>query len=175
MDPVSAFSIAASALGVADYASTVLIKLYRYYLDVKTATATAAQLREEVGIMFSLLNALVQTLESPIPRETHSELDRAVNGLSQILAEIDGRVTPEATQGFRRLKWPFGQDETERFLARLERFKSIFNLTLNLEHRSPTSLSSCFLTIYSRQITVMGDAIGHVRDILQSTISWTLF
>ena len=35
-------------------------------------------------------------------------------------------------KGFRRLLWPFGEDEIQRILQKIERSKSNFNLALHL-------------------------------------------
>ena len=107
MEPVSIIGLASAAVQVIDFAGTVLIKLYRYYLDAKTAAASSAELRDEVGLVLSLLNAVTEKLDAGVPREQHVELDRAIQGVRGILEEIDSRVSLQTTKAFRKLEWPF--------------------------------------------------------------------
>lgn len=57
MDPATVVGLATNALKVVDFAAHVLIKLYRYYLDVKTAALRAPELRE-IGFALFQLNGI---------------------------------------------------------------------------------------------------------------------
>lgn len=136
MDPISAIGLISSAVSVAELAGNILVKLYKYYLDSKTATTRSAELREELGLVLSMLNAVVGTSKPNVSStHLHLQLVWAINGLQNVLTEILERVTPETTAGLHRLTWPFKKDENERLLSKLERYKSIFALSLDIEQR----------------------------------------
>lgn len=135
MDPISAIGLVSSAVSVAELAGTALVKLYQFYLDSKTAASHAAELREEVGLILSLLNAVIRNSQTPASSIHLLELVWAISGLQNILTEILQRVTPESTRGLHKLTWPFKKDENERLLSKLERHKSVFILALNIEQR----------------------------------------
>lgn len=141
MDPVSVVALASNALQVTEFAGQVLVRLYRYYLDVKTATLRAAELREEVGFAFSQLNAITAELKyesfTLIPVE-QSRLQAALTRFREILEIIDKRVQPEAIRGMQRLKWPFQKEHTSRLITEIERCKSNFSLALNIKQRYVT-------------------------------------
>lgn len=133
MDPISAIGLLSSAVSVAELAGTILVKLYKYYLDSKTAATRSAELRDEVGLVLSLLNAVIGNSEPHVSSIHRVELVWAINGLQNVLTEILQRVTPETTTGLHRLTWPFKKDENDRLLSKLERYKSVFTLALNIE------------------------------------------
>lgn len=64
MDPISAIGVAGTAVQLAQEAGTVLLALYRYFVDVKEAGLQAARLREEIGIAISQLHAISASLNS---------------------------------------------------------------------------------------------------------------
>lgn len=136
MDPATAVSISGNALQLVEFAGQVLIKLYRYYLDVKTAALRAAELREEVGFALSQLNAITVELNPDTCTFTSTEqmqFQAALTRFRRILDNIDTRVQPEAVRGMERLRWPFQKDHTGRLIAEIERCKSAFNLILNIK------------------------------------------
>ena len=95
MDPASVISLACATV---ELGGTVLIKLYRYYLDVKIAVARSAELRNEVGLL-SLVNSPARNLDS---RTCRLELKSALEGLHAVLDEIDKRVSADTTKRFRK-------------------------------------------------------------------------
>lgn len=162
MDPISAIGLVSSAVSVAELAGTILVKLYKYYLDSKTADTSSAELRNEVGMVLSLLNAVIGSSDSLIHR---LELVWAINGLQSVLTEIFQRVTPETTRGLGRLTWPFKKDENERLLSKLERYKSVFTLALNIEQRCIPQYS---LVLTNRtHINEISDSIRAMKVTLQ--------
>ena len=130
---MSAVGLASATAQVVELSGTVLVKLYHYYLDVKISVARSTELRNEVGLLLSLLNTFTGNLfDSSTCR---FELMSAFEGLHSVLDEIDKRVTADTTKGLRKLEWPFKKDENERLLAKLERHKVILCLALNIEQR----------------------------------------
>lgn len=134
MDPLSASGLAAAVVQVTGFAGEVLLKLYRYYLDVNRATLRAAELREEVGLAFSQLNAISAELNTG--RNTlsidASQLYNTLIRFGKLLEKINRRVQPESLQGIKLLKWPFQMEDTAQIISEIERCKSTFTLALNL-------------------------------------------
>lgn len=137
MDPISALGLAASAAQVAEYAGNVFINLYRYCQEVKDAPALSAELRDEVAITLSLLNALPSLLSSrsSLSSAHVSALKTALAGFRRTLEKLENAVQPQATTGVQKLKWPFSKDKNERLIAKIERYKVAFGLALSIEHR----------------------------------------
>jgi hypothetical protein len=135
MEPITAIGLALSVAQVAEFTGRVFINLYRYYLDVQDAPARSAELRDEVGISLSLLNALPPALanDSTLSVIQLSALETAVTGFRQTLEKMNSYILPEATSSFRKLKWPFNQDKNARLIAKIERYKVAFGLALSIE------------------------------------------
>lgn len=138
MDPSTAVGLFTNALQLVEFAGQVLIKLYRYCLDIKTAALRAAELREEVGFALSQVNAITVELNSDtciLNSTEQMQLQAALTRFRAILETIDKRVQPEAVHGMERLKWPLQKEHTARLIAEIERCKSTFNLILNIKQR----------------------------------------
>jgi hypothetical protein len=136
MDGLSAAGLAATVVQISEFAGQVLLKLYRYYIDVKEGPTRAAELREEVGFALSQLNVLCSALNSgAITTFNLSEMRAAASRFHRVLEKIDKPIQPESLQGFRRLKWPFKKEDNEQLIAEIERCKSGFTLALNIGQR----------------------------------------
>jgi hypothetical protein len=138
MDPVSAVGVAAAALQIAAEAGTVLLVLYRYFVEVKEAGSNAAKLREEIGVAISQLHAISAFLNSQPNSEASEEfadLRIALTRFHGAIETIKERIQPQSVLGFERLKWPFKKQENAELLADVERCKSTFNLALNIGQR----------------------------------------
>ena len=136
MDPLSASGLASSLVQLGDFAGEALIKLYRYYIDVKEGPTRAAELREEFGFALSQLNAITIALNSGTMTTLNiPEMWAAASRFRKVLDTIDKRTRPESLQGIARLKWPFKKEDTAQLIAELERCKSGFNLALNIDQR----------------------------------------
>ena len=136
MDPLSASGLASTLVQLGEFAGAVLLKLYRYYVDVKEGPTRAAQLREEVGFALSQLNAITSALNSgTMTIGNISEMRVAASRFQRVVETIDKATQPESLQGFARLKWPFKKEDNARLIAEIERCKSGFSLALNIEQR----------------------------------------
>jgi hypothetical protein len=136
MDGLSAAGLASTIVQISEFAGQVLLKLYRYYIDVKEGPTRAAELREEVGFALSQLNLLYSALNSgTITTFNLSEMRAATSRFHRVLEKIDKPIQPESLQGFGRLKWPFKKEDNERLIAEIERCKSGFTLALNIDQR----------------------------------------
>jgi hypothetical protein len=136
MDGLSAIGLVSSVAQVGEFAGQVLLKLYRYYVDVKEGPARAAELREEVGFALSQLNAICSALNSgTITTFNLSEMRTAASRFQKVLEKIDTRIQPECLQGFGKLKWPFKKEDNAQLIAEIETCKSGFSLALNIDQR----------------------------------------
>jgi hypothetical protein len=139
MDPVCAIGLAASALQLADSAGSVLIKLYRYWVDVKEAGSKAERLREELGFTLSQVSAISELLNPNInPTVTKIDTSRLPNALQnfrKVVEYMEKRAQPGPVSGLERLKWPFKKAENDDLLAQIERCKSAFSLAINIDER----------------------------------------
>ena len=138
MDPISAIGVAGTAIQLAQEAGTVLLALYRYFIDVKEAGLHAARLREEVGIAISQLHAISALLNSEPASQgsgEFSDLRMALTRFRNAIETINKRTQPQSLRGFEKLKWPFKKQENADLIAEIERCKSTFSLALNIGQR----------------------------------------
>jgi hypothetical protein len=160
MDPVSAIGLVSSVAQLADFTGIFLLKLYRYYVDVSEASKSADELRSQVGLSLSLLNALHQVLPTSLlsPNE-YSLLENSLISARRILEKYDEEVKPENTKGRRKWSWPFRKEQIYKLVSALQERNATFQLALNLVQKFPVLVSS--------------DSVGKPRIIL-STLSVNL-
>lgn len=134
MDPVTAIGLIASVGQITEGTVKLAIKLTHYFHDVKNAPARSQELRSELRTLASILSLIQETLQ--IDSRALRTLEYSIDEFQELLAELSIRIAPERTEGFNKLKWPFTATENEKILAKIERYKSTFNiaLTLNLNH-----------------------------------------
>src|SRR5271170_1049941 len=115
MDPVSAIGLVGNVAQLADFTGKFLLKLYQYYVDVSEAAKCAEELRTQVGLSLSLLNALNQILPKSIltPPEC-SMLEHSLNAVRILLVTYNEKVKPENAKGPRLLTWPFQKEEIRK-------------------------------------------------------------
>ena len=133
MDPITAAGLAGTVVNLVEFAGTIIINLYRYYLDVKTSRESVAGLREEIGQSLSLLGGLHDRLEVSDAFHGTPVLEDALASLSRALTEVDDRIKPEIATGLGKWKWPFLKHETEKLIQKLGRYNATFQLVLNIE------------------------------------------
>ena len=134
MDPVSATGLVSALVSLSQFTGEVLLKLYRYYVEVKEGPIRAAQLREEVGFTLSQLSAITTALNSSTMTTLNiPDMKAACCRFRRTLETIDKATQPERLQGFAKLKWPFKKEDTARLIAEVERCKSAFSLAMNIE------------------------------------------
>jgi hypothetical protein len=134
MDPVTAVGLIASVAQIAEGTIKIAISLTNYFRDVKNAPARSQELRSELRTLAAILSVLQETLE--VDSKALRTLEHSVDEFQKLLASLSVRISPERTEGFNKLKWPFSAAENDKILATIERYKSTFNiaLTLNLNH-----------------------------------------
>ena len=138
MDPVTALGLAGTVVSLVELTGAVIVKLYRYYLDVKTSPAYVAGVREEIGLSLSLLGGLHEILNTNNAFQGSPELKNALRFFSDALKEVDDRIRhdrirPEIAKGLGKWKWPFLKQETEELIRKLGRYNATFHVALNIE------------------------------------------
>jgi hypothetical protein len=133
MDPITTLGLAGTVVGLVELTGTVIVKLYRYYLDVKTSPAYVAEVREEIGLSLSLLGGLHEILNTNNAFQGSSELNNALRFTSDALKEVDDRIRPEIAKGLGKWRWPFLKRETEDLIRKLGRYNTAFQTALNID------------------------------------------
>jgi hypothetical protein len=138
MDPVTALGLGVNIVQLVELSGQILLRLCKYYIDVKDAGKHALVLRNEVGYTLSLVNALAQELNAgnwKLLASDQAQFSAALERFRQVLESLGNRTGPNAVTGIGRLKWPFKKEENERLLAEIYRCKSSFNFALNIGQR----------------------------------------
>ena len=135
MDPVTAIGLVAGVAQLAGAARVIVSNMYLYFDAVKDAPKHSQELRRELSIISDLLDSLDDVLASSTTSSftPPDSLKSAIPEFQAILDDMEARVTESQTKGLRRLKWPFTKDENERLLSKMQRYKSTFNLALNIK------------------------------------------
>jgi DNA repair exonuclease SbcCD ATPase subunit len=132
MDPITVVGFAANVAQLVDLALAVFTNLHKYSRNFESAPKRSEQLRREVNHVVDLL-ADLQDIFKKNPNEfLRRSLELEVKELEVLLRELQSRTNPQNTKGFQRLKWPFKEAENEDLIRRIERFKSSFNLAMNI-------------------------------------------
>jgi hypothetical protein len=143
MEPVSAIGLVSTVAQLADFTGIFLLKLYRYYVDVSEASKSADEIRSEVGLSLSLLNALHQVLPTSLVTPTeYSLLEESLISVRRILEKYDEEVKPENTKGRRKWSWPFRREQIHELVSALQKRNATFQLALNLVQKFPMLLVS---------------------------------
>ena len=128
MDPLSAIGAAASIAQLAGLAKAIIVDIWEYCDAVHNAPKRSLELRQEIMNISTCLESLEHiSMGSLFTNE--APLDE----FKQILKDIRVRVTAAKTKGIGRWKWPFTQNENDRLLSRLERYKTTFTVALNIK------------------------------------------
>ena len=132
MDPLSIIGLVTAVQQVADRTLVVIVKCSNYISGVKDARPRSEELQHELQTLIRILHEIAGFIsEDSIPSLTEHLLN-SVTDFNQVLDKLEEKVQPNSVKGFRRLLWPFGEDEIQRILQKIERSKSNFNLALHL-------------------------------------------
>jgi len=130
MDPLSAIGAAASIAQLAGLAKAIIVDIWGYCDAVHNAPKRSLELRQEIMNISTCLESLEHvSIDSLFTNEA------PLNEFKQLLKDIRVRVTVAKTKGIGRWKWPFTQDENDRLLSRLERYKTTFTLASSIKIR----------------------------------------
>lgn len=134
MDYASALGVAAAASQFTEQVLKISDCLYQYFKSVKQAPAKSRQLRQEALLFSDVLETLTDVFSA---QNKSSILPNAlkyadmIRGFSETMTEMSKKVEIKKGElSFRRLAWPFTEKENEDYLAKMERFKSSFQLAL---------------------------------------------
>jgi len=136
MDPVTALGLLQSVDVLVGMARCIVSNMYLYFEAVKNAPKMSAELRQEMGIICTLLDSLAIAAaheDSNSQCRLASSISLATQQFKLVLSEMNTRVTVSQTSGMKRLKWPFAKEENERLLAKLERFKNTFTMAMSIK------------------------------------------
>ena len=133
MDPASALGVAAAATQFAEQVLIISDGLYQFFKNVKNAPKLSRELRKEA----LLLSDTLENLRSVFSSHHSSTLPKSrllpelLQGFEEMMKEMVAKVEiKEGEISRKRLTWPFTQKENEKYLTKLERFKSSFQLAL---------------------------------------------
>jgi hypothetical protein len=129
-----AVGLAASVGSLASLALSIVSALYKYGSDFKSAPAHSEQLRKELGDLRSLCDLVEQNVKVTTTGLPECP-DGQVAGFKTTLEDMLKRAAAKRTSGLRRLKWPFDKAENMEYIAKIERFKSMLNIILNIDQR----------------------------------------
>lgn len=136
MDPLSALGLLQSLDVLAGIARGVVSNMYLYFEAVKNAPKMSAELRQEMGIICTLLDSLGIALahdDSKSQCQLASSISVPLQQLKALVCDMNTRVSVSQTKGLRRFKWPFAKEENERLLTKLERFKNTFTMAMSMK------------------------------------------
>lgn len=136
MDPVTGIQLASSAADLAILVFDVFSNLRKYYRNVKNGPKRSAELRAEIDSLLDLIGVLEETFEANPGRVFQSALEVSFHELRDLLTTMQQRTSPEQTEGFRRLRWPFKEHENEEFISKIARHRDKLSLALHIEQRS---------------------------------------
>lgn len=136
-DPITTIGLASSLDQLAATATNIVCNMYKYYEAVRDAPKCSGELRREVGAVSDLLKQIVDVVGPASTASTFKVPDSfsvSVTEMEITLQVMDKRVQSSETEGFRRFKWPFNKEENERLLSKIERFKDILSMTLDIKN-----------------------------------------
>jgi hypothetical protein len=117
-DPYTAAKAAALVAGLA-------VSVLTYLAKVQDAPARAQQLRAQLRIVHQLAEYIEQLLNDK-PQLPVASLQQAMTEFRVILDELNSRTQAANATGLRRLKWPFDEADTNKYLSDIEHYKTAF-------------------------------------------------
>jgi hypothetical protein len=135
MDPLSVAGLAGTVAQLIQVTGEVVVKLYRYYLDVKKAANSMAKLREEIALSLSLLGGLHEALVTKGEVGNTDQLARSLELFDKMLNELNGRIAPEKAKGIGKWIWPFSKEKNSDMIATFGRYNHTFQLALEIDQR----------------------------------------
>ncbi|KAF9886658.1 carbamoyl-phosphate synthase (glutamine-hydrolyzing) cpa2 [Aspergillus nanangensis] len=139
---------AASVIAVIQITGAITQICGSYISKVKEARQDILRLQEEIDALSQTLKSLEKLLHnqnSTKPGTSQNLVDNVAK-CSSTLTRVRDRINPEATQtpmrkwGLRALKWPMKSEETMKFISEIERYKTLFGLSLLVDQTQSTNL-----------------------------------
>ena len=134
MDFATAFSVATSAAQFVDLSAKVFLCLFEYFRNLKQAPKRSNELQQEAFLLSIVLRDLKSTLEAtdspdPLSKEI---LNNVVAEFAKVMIDMEKRVEVKGGDWKNCVKWPFTEKENEKYLLKLERYKTTFHLVLSI-------------------------------------------
>lgn len=79
-----------------------------------------------------MLSSVQETLERNPGSDFGRFFPEQLTNLRQLLRDLHIRTTQREIRGYRRLRWPFRQEENAEIVSKIERFKANLSIGLNL-------------------------------------------
>ncbi|ODM21879.1 hypothetical protein SI65_02723 [Aspergillus cristatus] len=145
MDPLSG---AASVIAVIQLAAAITQICGTYLNKVKDAKRDIHRFQEEVIALAHVLQSLDELLHGPNSAKITATQD-LVNNIttcSSALAKLKEKIEPETTQrhmrkwGLRAFKWPLKRLEVDDAISEIERYKTMFSLSLLVDQTRSSNL-----------------------------------
>ena len=169
MDPLTAVGLAAAIDDLSALVANVVSNLYKYWGAVQDAPRRSLELRTEIGSLLGLLTNVKDSLTNSVT-PTESFLDAVlttVDQLQEVLKEMERQTDVNRVQGLRACIWPFTNNEIDRFIKKIERYKATLSLALNIEQTYLSLVLFKRSLIHDRNVNV-GIAEG-LKDIKLDT------
>lgn len=142
MSGVEALGIAASIIAVIQLTASVSTLSYGYIKEWKEAPENIRKLADELSSLSKILTYLQKyvddNLQSPILQlsDPQNPLREGIRECKVDLSRLQLKLVPKQGSGSirHRLKWPLKEAETSGYLSRMERYKGLIQLALNVDH-----------------------------------------
>jgi hypothetical protein len=138
MDPVTAIGLVAAFATLAQQALGIFTTLYKYSRSVTNAPRRAMILQDEILILAEVLADLEPSFNTNptwLRGEMEILFERAVHDCKSTLDAIGANLEFKHGNVIKALKWPFAEKENDMYLSKIERFKNLLNLIMNIEQR----------------------------------------
>jgi len=132
LDPVTAIGLIASASQLAEAAVTIVMNLNTHYQRVRNADTRSADLRKELTVLADALSDAQDLFERNPELLERSSITNVFEEIRPLLHTLLLRTTPKETKGFRKLLWPFKENENSEILSKIERFKENLSIFLDI-------------------------------------------
>jgi hypothetical protein len=134
-------SSAASVIAVIQLTGSIVKICGGYIQEVRDARDDIASLQRTVAGLEGILQKLKEFLQGPNGRQlpTSTSLVNNITDCLSDLEHLEEKINPGKVKrmmrrfGFRALKWPIKRAEVDRIIQKLERYKSLFSLSLEIE------------------------------------------
>lgn len=139
LDPVSAISVAASACQFAEQTTKLFNALNDYFSKLRNAPELSRELRKEAFLLSDVLAELGSSFsaddqDNSLPKT--KEVTDMIKEFEETIKAMAERVEIKDKEiSLKRFQWPFEQRESEKYLRKLERFKTTFQLALQTRQK----------------------------------------
>ena len=139
LDPVSAISVAAAACQFAEQTAKLFNALNDYFSNFKNAPELSRELRKEAFLVSNVLEELASSFSADEQDNSSTktkEVADMIKEFEETIKAMAKRVEIKNNEiSLKRFQWPFEKRENEKYLRKLERFKTTFQLALQTRQK----------------------------------------